>query len=156
MKRIWITILLTGFLGLYCASASVASYTDGTGIVTDNITGLVWQKCIAGQTSTDCSGTAITYSWEDAIRYCTNLSLGSFTDWRLPNLKELSSLVDDSKFNPSIDPLFTGTQLSSYWSSTTYAGLTVAAVAWIVPFNNGDPSYNNKTNTNYVRCVRGQ
>lgn len=148
MKRTLITILLTGLFGLYCASASAGSYTDGTGTaagtVRDNITNLVWQK----------QDDATTRTWENAIRYCEDLSLGGYTDWRLPNIKELSSLVDDSRINPSIDPLFTGTVSSYYWSSTTYAGGTTDA--WGVYFSNGTTGSSNKTTTNFVRCVRGQ
>lgn len=144
MKRIWIMVLMTGFFGLFCSRASAGSYTDGTYIVTDNITNLVWQK------QDDATGR----TWEAAISYCESLSLGSFTDWRLPNVKELGSLVDDSRVGPSIDPLFTGTISSGYWSSTTYAGSTTSA--WDVYFNSGSTLYYSKTGSYYVRCVRGQ
>ncbi|MBI4746613.1 MAG: DUF1566 domain-containing protein, partial [Deltaproteobacteria bacterium] len=67
----------------------------------------------------------------------------------------LSSLVDDNRFNPSIDPLFTSSTISPvYWSSTTYAGDT--AIAWDVYFLDGGMTYNNKTVNWYVLCVRGQ
>lgn len=148
MKRRLFSILLAGFLGLYCAPAHAGSYTDGTGTaagtVTDNITGLVWQK----------QDDAVGRAWENAISYCEGLSLGGFTDWRLPNVKELNALVDDSRTTPSIDPLFTGTQSSNYWSSSTYAGNTTGA--WLVSFGVGSTGSYSKTSTGYVRCVRGQ
>ena len=158
MKRIWITILMTGFLGLYCASASAGSYTDGTGgavgTVTDNITSLVWQKCSAGQDSTDCSMLPTSHDWEAAISYCEDLPLGDFDDWRLPNIKELGSLVDYSKTNPSIDSLFANALFPNYWSSTTSASDT--ANAWAGALGIGGMSLGPKMNTNSVRCVRGQ
>jgi len=166
MNRTLISILLAGLFGLYCGYANAGSYTDGTGAaagtVTDNVTNLRWQKCSAGLSGATCAtGTAATYQWDgpttSAISYCETLSFGGFTDWRLPNTKELSSLVDDTRVNPSIDPLFPNTQTSSpfyYWSSTTYAGST--ASAWHVNFGGGYVLSYVKTNTGYVRCVRGQ
>ena len=83
--------------------ATAQSFTPGVGTVTDNRTGLVWQKCGSGLDATTCSGSATRYTWNDALNYCNNLSLANQTDWRLPNAKELESLTDDTKYNPSID-----------------------------------------------------
>ncbi|MDH4161176.1 MAG: DUF1566 domain-containing protein [Nitrospirota bacterium] len=156
MKRVLISILAAGFLGLYCGYANAGSYTDnGNATVTDNTTGLMWQQCSAGLSGANCTaGIQAIYSWDDAITYCEGLSLGGFTDWRLPNVRELSSLVDVSRVNQSIDPLFPATQSALYWSSTINAGNTL--YAWIVDFNSGRVYYNAVFNTNYIRCVRGQ
>lgn len=119
------------------------SYTDnGNGTITDNVTSLMWQK--------QDDGTA--WAWADALTYCEGLTLGGHSDWRLPNIKELSSLVDDTRHSPAIDPIFTSTQLSNYWSSTTYA--SNLSVALLVAFQDGNVSYGNKTSGFYVRCVR--
>jgi hypothetical protein len=90
----------------------------------------------------------------DALSACYNLDYAGYQDWRLPNLKELISIVDYGRVGPAVDPLFTNTVSGSYWSSTTYAGYT--DVAWIVSFNGGSPVNDYKTGTYYVRCVRGQ
>ena len=91
------------------------SYTDlGNGIVRDNVTGLEWQQATAPGT----------YTWQQAIDYCNNLSLGGKDDWRLPTIKELSTLVDSSipYPGPTINTsYFPDTVASSYWSSTTIA-----------------------------------
>jgi hypothetical protein len=132
------------------------NYTDnGNGTVTDNITGLVWQKCSMGQNNDSiCSGTATTATWVHAISYCEALSLGGHTDWRLPNVSALESLVDFSRFNPSINTsFFPGTVGNWYWSSSSYVGNT--STAWFVNFSNGYVDYNVKTNGVFVRCVRG-
>lgn len=118
-------------------------YTASNGTVTDNGTGLIWQQQDDGQTRT----------WEGAIAYCEGLSLANQTDWRLPNIKELESITDDSRHDPAIDPIFTGTQLSDYWSSTTYADNS--GYAWDVYFGTGNVYSNGKGNGDYVRCVRG-
>ena len=116
---------------------------DETNIVTDNTTSLQWQDDAVGSTM----------KWQEAIDYCENtLTLGNYSDWRLPNKKELLSIVDYSKYGPSIDSQFQNTTLSYYWSSTTHANDT--GNAWIVNFNDGYTGYYTKDNNRYVRCVR--
>jgi hypothetical protein len=121
-----------------------AAFTAAGGTVTDERTGLVWQQQDDGQIRT----------WETAIAYCEGLSLAGQSDWRLPNVKELESITDDGRYNPSIDPIFTGTKASYYWSSTTYA--SNVSHAWDVYFYFGDVVGGYvKSSYNYVRCVRG-
>jgi len=122
----------------------MADFTrDGTtGIVTDSVTGLQWQD----------DATPSMMTWQDAIDYCEALSLGGNNDWRLPNMNELTSLVDDTVYNPSISNVFQHTVSSDYWSSTTIAGGT--SYAWIVDFGDGDQNGDDKTGNNFVRCVR--
>ncbi|MCB1161011.1 MAG: DUF1566 domain-containing protein, partial [Leptospiraceae bacterium] len=95
------------FTGLLFTTSvlSYGNYTDNNdGSITDNITGLIWQKCSMGQSGTDCSGDAATAAtWTAAISYCEGLTLSGRSDWRLPNINELESLVDDSIYNPSIN-----------------------------------------------------
>ncbi|MBF0240819.1 MAG: DUF1566 domain-containing protein, partial [SAR324 cluster bacterium] len=121
------------------------SYTDnGNGTITDNITGLVWQK----------EDDNNTYSWSSAGTYCDNLELGSQTDWRLPHVKELSTLVNAGTYSPSINTTyFPNTNSSNYWSSSADAGST--SYAWYVNFTSGHVGNNSKADSGYVRCVRG-
>jgi hypothetical protein len=141
-------ILFSAMLGLLLltVSAWAGDFTvssNGT-TVTDNNTGLEWQRQDDG----------ITRTWESAIAYCENLPLDNKTDWRLPNIKELESITDDSRYNPAIDTAaFPGTKSSHYWSSTSYANNTLSA--WSVSFGFGDVFNYYKTYFNYVRCVRG-
>ena len=122
-------------------------FTDnGDSTVTDQKTGLVWQQ-----------STGSTYTWESALSYCESLTLGSKSDWRLPNVKELGSIVYHSLSSPTIDSTaFPSTLSLYYWSSTT--SLPQTSYAWSVHFGNASGMYkNNKSNSNnnYVRCVRG-
>jgi chitodextrinase len=121
------------------------SYTDnGDGTVVDNNTGLIWQQ-------TDDN---LTRTWTNAGTYCTNLTTGSHTDWRLPSIGELQSIVNYGTYSPAINSTyFPGTNSSYYWSSTTYAGSTSSA--WDVGFTNGYVNDYSKTYYRSVRCVRG-
>jgi len=116
---------------------------NGDGTVTDTSTGLMWQQVTAGS-----------MIWEQAIGYCENLSLGGYTDWRLPNLNELQSIVDYNRDNPAIDTNAFSTIWSNYLSSTTFAYIT--SHAWLVNFSLGGVSNGGgKSLTYLVRAVRG-
>ncbi len=130
-----------GHDGSYTINAS--SYTDNSNdTITDNVTGLVWQKQDDGTTRT----------WDAANTYCSSLSLAG-TGWRLPIEFELVTIADFGKYNQAINTTyFPGTQSSCYWSSTTYANNT--AFAWGVDFLSGKSYLYNKVLTYYVRCIR--
>jgi hypothetical protein len=137
-------------------SSSASSLTDnGNGTVTDSATGLIWQKCSHGQTNdATCSGTATYIDWQTALGYCESLSLGGHSDWRLPNIKELVSLTDDTQFAPAIDnSVFPNSVPNNYWSSTNEED--DLDYVWLVTFSDGYVSNNLRTgDENYVRCAR--
>ena len=116
------------------------------GVVTDSITHLQWQDDYS-----DNSGTIKSAAWTDAIDYCESLPLDG-GGWRLPNLNELTSLVDDRVYGPSISPVFLNTAYIHYWSSTTHERYEDRA--WSVLFNNGSQYHSAKTTNGSVRCVR--
>jgi hypothetical protein len=132
-------------------------FTDNSnGTVTDNLTGLIWLK------NANCDRTK---TWADALTYCNNLAHGacgltdgsSAGDWRLPNVKELQSLIDFDNSDPALptgNP-FTDVQSFVYWSSTTYADDT--PYAWEVDLYDGYVSDWNKDDGEYdsVWPVRG-
>ena len=130
--------------------AAQAGFTDnGNGTVSDNATGLMWQQ----DTARD-GGNYDAMTWEEALAYCEALNLGGLTDWRLPTIKELRSLVDYGEYNPAINKTFFPNTVSSYyWSSTTSADRT--ASAWSVFFYYGYGSWDYKYSSRYVRAVRG-
>ena len=136
MKKIFLVIVMI-------ITAIYADFSKSGNIVTDSTTVLQWQDDAIGSTMT----------WAEAIDHCEDLTLDAHSDWRLPNLKELTSLVDDSRVSPSINiGVFEYTESSICWSSTTYAG--DANYAWSVNFNRGYQSNNTKSHSYYVRCVR--
>lgn len=121
------------------------SYTrdDTSGVVADHATGLVWQD----------NGSPTGGMWDEAVLYCDTLSLGGYDDWRLPSIKELRTLVDRSRINSSIDPIFQNVTSDGYWSSTTYAG--GSSDAWGVHFYDGVDYLSGKSYSGCVQCVRG-
>jgi hypothetical protein len=138
----------------YQPAATQMSYTvhaDNT--ITDNVTGLVWRRCSQGKNDdATCTGTAPTYTWENAISQCANEAADG-GGWRLPNIKELFSIVNLSGSAPYIDQAaFPATVTGYYWSSTTYVPSTTSAL--YVPFGSGYVVNGGKTSPNYVRCVR--
>jgi hypothetical protein len=121
------------------------TYTDnGDGTVTDSVTGLVWQQVIApGQ-----------YTQADALSYCNSLTLGGFSNWRLPTVIELFSIVDPNEFNPIIDPdFFPNTPADYFWTSTPGADF-MGGITWAMHFNEAALNVMEPSNTFYVRCVR--
>ncbi|MFS1424889.1 DUF1566 domain-containing protein [Shewanella sp. 10N.286.48.B5] len=138
--------------------------------VTDKLTNLQWQQEV-GPSRRD---------WENSIQYCENLELAGKKDWRLPQVKELVSIVNYNKFNPSIDEeFFPNTPYKYYfWSSTSHIGgpmmlyrpLTArkleqtteeqkirgqhGTLAWGVGYQIGDGQGQDKGSLFWNRCVR--
>lgn len=116
--------------------------SDGT--ITDNLTHLIWQKNIFSDT----------LSWEEALNYSNTLTLAGKNDWRLPNIKELRSLNDESLVNPSLNSnYFIGNSIQKFWSSTTLPNQT--SKAWFYDTHFGITTYYLKTHKIQLICVRG-
>lgn len=119
--------------------------------VKDTVTGLIWQRCSIGQTwnGNTCAGTATTHTWQQALTVAKNLGNG----YRLPNIKELASIVEEQCYDPAINSkTFPNTPSSYYWSSSPSANSN--SYAWGVSFSNGYDYYYNKNGSYYVRAVR--
>jgi hypothetical protein len=131
------------------------SYTDnGDGTVTDNVTGLMW----AQDQSTDSKG------WVEAATYCENLTLGGYSDWRMPSIKELWSITDKSSGWPYVDTTYfhlvskDGKEQREQhtWSSNFYLVNTPESkkrVAFLV--NDWTGHIKALDGRRYVRAVRG-
>jgi hypothetical protein len=133
------------------------SYTDnGNGTVTDNVTSLVWQ-----QQDDDVGRT-----WDEAKSYCGSLELAGYTDWRLPNITEIGSIINYGTYNPGIDSTYFPNTKSNdpnidtdFWSTTPWVGDDTKV--WVAGFGNANTFFMGigwdlkSDNTNYTRCVRG-
>ncbi len=138
------------------ASNPDAAYTNGSdGTVTDTRTGLMWKKCSEGQTGSTCSGTAGAYTWSAALGLAAASRFAGHADWRVPNVKELRSLVEECRTGPAInDTIFPSTPSSSFWSSSPSD--YTSTYAWYVYFGNGYSSdYSFRSHNGSVRLVRG-
>lgn len=126
------------------ANAPECWYETEADTALDTGTGLTWQRVADG----------VDRDWDAAQVYCANLALGGSSDWRLPSITELATIVDESRSEPAIDPnTFPGTPpQSNFWTSTTFAGN--AAQAWGIYFYYGQMNPRDKTELKLVRCVR--
>lgn len=141
------------------ASTPTARFTNhGDGTVTDTQTGLRWKQCAEGLSGTDCTtGAAQTFTWQAALQQAQTLNttggFAGFTDWRLPNIKELRSIVERQCYSPAINfNVFPNTPSASFWSSSPVAYFS--SNAWYVYFDNGDNDWGNKNYARQVRLVR--
>ena len=123
----------------------VTSGGTGNGTVYDTKTKLTWQQTVP----------STTYTWANAKTYCgsaaVSTSLGG-TGWRLPTLKELQTIVDGSRFAPSIyQGAFLSAAGDNHWSSTP--SVPVPSSAWAVDFGVGFAAYSDASSAYHVRCV---
>lgn len=162
-------LCMVGVVIFLCSSASALAtcnpnivitkptsiYIDhGDGTISDIQTGLMWQKCSLGLTGSDCTiDSAQTYSWQAALAIANANTGSSYDDWRLPNAKELESLVESACNNTAInEAVFPNTLNGSYWSSSPHA--STFGTAWSVTFSHGGVTHASKDSFLYVRLVR--
>lgn len=135
-----------------------ASYdTSTTGVVVDNVSGLMWEQAARGQTVTEgCAADKLgflTCPNRYAVTYCAALRAGGYSDWRLPTVLELYSLTDFTLPAPTIDlTAFPETPSSSFWTVTRQAGHLDNA--WLINFKLGGDTIDFIDNPHPVRCVR--
>lgn len=130
------------------------------GTVTHKKTGLMWKQCSEGLSGANCAtGTAATtFTWPNALARAQTVNNGGgfagFTDWRVPNKKELASIVEVQCASPSINAtIFPATVAANYWSASPYVG--AGYKAWSVVFLNGNDFNPNTANSANLRLVRG-
>lgn len=143
------------------------SYTDnGDGTVTDDVTGLVWQRCALGRSGATCDGDTANFTWweaagaEDAagnpmaVDACGSSTVAGHSDWRLPTPRELIELANHGDTWTAIDTAaFPATSSVEYWSSApvTYDPRWAVSVTYYL----GVSMHAEKTGTWFVRCVHG-
>jgi hypothetical protein len=154
-----------------CKTASIPATTptsqftiNNNGTVTDTKTGLMWKRCSEGQTwnGATCRGSAFRFPWQAALQRAqtqNGIGFAGFKDWRLPNAKELFSIVEKQCFEPAINLVIfpnTVTRVGiflygQFWSSSL---APFDFSVWYVYFDQGrvDTEYN--TSSLYVRLVR--
>jgi hypothetical protein len=149
---------ISGQDGAYQAGCPMAGrFVDhGDGTVTDTCTGLVWQRDIADVNGdgaiTDDLQAGDRVAWREALEYCESLSFAGYEDWRLPNVRELQSIMDYGLYDPAVDPTFHA--VSRYhWSSSPYT--FDPEFAWGVDSFDGSVYMDLKGFVFHFRAVRG-
>ena len=109
------------------ASTPMANFiVNGNGTVTDRKTSLMWDQCAWGNSGSACAmGTSATMTWQAALGVAAtanSIAYKGYSDWRLPNVKELQSIVETCRSDPSInEQIFPNTVPYSFWSSAPIA-----------------------------------
>ncbi len=159
----------TGHDGQFQAGFARGYVDNGNGTITDTSTGLMWEK-LSNDGSVHDKDNRYTWANAVAVKIATlnAEAFGGFTNWRLPNINELSSILDYNRSFPGVNPVFNSATcptnctvltcsciMSNFdsWSSTTHP--ITPANALSVSFSGGLTNSRAKTQTNYVRAVRG-
>lgn len=156
---------------IYASTPSIDFVVHGDGTVTHNKTGLMWKVCGEGQTwsNNNCSGDVTSVTWQQALQIPNMLNANGgyagYSDWRLPNIKELQSIIEQQCYSPSIEStIFPSTASDFYWSSSPY--IDGNDLAWGIYFsdghdygskriNNREVFYYGNGNGYHARLVRG-
>lgn len=156
----------TGAAHSACSDTSIASNTpdvrytvNDDGTVTDKLTHLIWMTCVIGLSGEDCkSGAEITFNWKSALQNQVLMNAdGGFAghiDWRLPNRKELASLIDNQCVSPAINETIFPNQSPSVSLWTATPDPNDDARSWSVNFRYGDIKRDRRTERKLIRLVR--
>ncbi len=131
---------------------------NGDGTITDKQTKHTWLRCAVGMTwdGKSCAGKSLEYSYSEALAVADELNggkVGGRSDWRLPTIAELESIVEQRCFSPAINlDVFPYSPQSGFWSSTDNPGLLTSRVM-LLHFYNGNAYIANKTQTWRLRLI---
>lgn len=160
MANFFLTVLLI-LLGCYLNSAVAVSTTpdkdfidNGNGTVTHKVTGLIWKRCAEGQawSNNSCSGESSLYSYAQTTQLTSNFA--GHSDWRVPNVAELESIVEYAAYQPAINAqIFPTTSVTQFWTSTV--ATDDVDWAWFIGFTIGVSQQDKVINNHPVRLVRG-
>ena len=129
--------------------------TDGT--VLDKSTKLLWSRCLVGQSwdsaSKSCSGTPQQLDWSEALLEGKRSTLAGYSTWRLPNAKEVLTLIERSCVDPAINlTAFPASNSENIWTGTTT--VNEPERAWAIAMYSGKNNTKDKNTRLYVRLVR--
>jgi hypothetical protein len=137
-------------------STPTSAFTNhSNGTVTHDLTGLMWKQCPQGLSGEGCTtGSPTAMTWRTALAAAAADRTAGYGDWRLPNAKELASIIEYCGYYPAINQtVFPGTRVSTFWSGTSYA--PSPSLAWAVFFYDGGTNPDTKSTNDFVRLVRG-
>jgi len=163
----FVTVMSAPVLAQICKPASITpsnptgQYLDNAdGTITDIVNELMWSRCSLGQNYVggNCINIPTNYlTWKEALQAAeNNQNYAGHSDWHIPNIKELGSLIERSCFAPAIDlGLFPSTPSTPYWSNTFDSkGINAGAEGLIIDFHDGSEVIKEINSHKFVRLVR--
>ena len=133
-----------------------------SGEAKDTLSELVWARCVIGQTwdGTSCVGAPKKLTWKEALQAAAEQALNSGENWRLPDIKELNTIIDRQCVTPPINltifPNTPASQENGLWTSTPYVVAEDEETnAWYMTLGFGEMNYRAVSTTNFVKLVKG-
>lgn len=116
--------------------------------IIDDQNKLMWQDSL--------ENVKILLTQEHSVEYCKKLNFGGFSDWRLPNIEEYTTIIDKKRITsqPQINKAFKYIKQDDYWASDRTWIRNFGLYGYYVFFKSGTVYYQNRTYPKYVRCVR--
>ena len=122
----------------------IASTASAIHIFEDKNTNLIWQD------SKDNKGLSMTYY--KAEKFCSNLTIGKYSDFRIPTMNELQTIIDYKNYDSAIIEGFDYVDNEAYWTTTPFADDDRAV--WLIHFKKGERYVKDKHYDRYIRCVQ--
>jgi len=142
--RRWIAVAAWALALLLSVPTAWAAYVIEGDVVTDTTSQLMWMR----------SDDGVTRDWKDALAYCEGLEYGGYSDWRLPDIKELYTLVNLGYTAPPIDTSVFSCETGRYISSSPSLPSPYFDYIWAVQFGDGSVEHYYRHSLGYSRCVR--
>lgn len=140
------------------ATAPMSRFKAGPeGTVIDMVSKKVWLRCPVGMSwdGSSCTGISHTYKWKDTVEMVSEYNgkrAGGHSNWRLPTVEELNSIVEKRCFKPAINlEVFPFSPESGFWTDSTVEGIQPRV--WIVHFLNGGQYIANKQQDWRIRLI---
>lgn len=148
----------------YCTDLPATNPTEdfidnGDGTVTHITTGLMWKRCPQGQEWADgqCNGNASPRSWQGSLQNADGYEYAGHNDWRVPNIKELASIVEHRCSQPAVNPdVFATAQITEPFISSTPLAQDPTKVWTVMLHLNGRMvnTYGKTSGQHYLLLVR--
>ncbi|MFQ3247175.1 MAG: hypothetical protein ACI9SP_003830 [Arenicella sp.] len=146
------------------ASTPTNKFIDNNdGTVTDIRTELMWTKCAIGQNINTCAGGGNNYTWASALQAGSVIDSAGYDDWRVPNVRELMTILELQCISPSINlAVFPNTSSANFWTSSPWdagyydprSGTTSIGISYVVSFDRGSSDTRERDETAHLRLVR--
>jgi len=127
-------------------SLLVLSSLNAKDVIYDNTTSLLWQD------ASDNKDLSITY--HEAQEYCSKLVIAQYSDFRIPTLEELQTIIDYTNYKPAIINGFNNAPNETFWTSTPFAN--DKDYVWSINFKKGDRNTRAIHYNRHIRCVQAK